>query len=502
MTMGAVLVTIVTISIIFILYGETRKWYIKRKMKNFSSPKQLPILGLSGRFIGKPNEEFINIISGIFAEVKSTPVQAWFGPILMVGITEPRDIQTILTSEDCLNRPSFASHFKCRTSLIATDRDIWKPHRRALNSVFNLKMLQSYVPLLNHKACILAKQMEPFLQEPGDLYRTISIGMIDSVAKTTTGIETNLQLNGRGSTLYEIFRLIMNNVQYRATRFWLRWDFVWNISKLGREEQIPFKTANIFIDEMYQKKVSELQSLNTVGINYLEEVKQKHATNYLEKCLILEQEGVFNYENVLDQMFFINLAGFETLSTTVYNTLLLLAINQEHQNSVVKELQSIFDSSDCDVTQDDLSRMQYLELVIKETLRLFSPFSFIARKSSADIELVNGIIPPDTFILINVMHLHRNPKIWGKNVLEFDPNRFLPENIEKRPPFSFIPFSGGARNCMGMKYAMISAKITLFHLLRRYKFSTDLKFEDIRVKYNIMLEVINEKPLRMEIRKF
>ncbi|XP_031618056.1 probable cytochrome P450 313a4 [Contarinia nasturtii] len=500
--MSAVLATILIISIIFILYGELRKWFVKRKIRNFESPRQLPMLGVAARFIGKPNEDIIDIVFDIFDEVKSTPIQVWLGPFLMIGISEPPDIETILTSDDCLNKPYFYEHAKCKTSLIATNREIWKPHRRALNTAFNLKMLQSYVPLLNHKSRILIEQMEPFLQEPGDIYRMIYIGMIDMVTKTTMGTEMNLQLNGRGAYLYNIAKLIMNNIQYRITRFWFRWDFMWNISKVGHDEKIPLKNGYGFIDELYEKRVNELQSLKLQGIDYLEEVKEKNATNFLDKCLILEQEGVFSHENVLDQMRLIVLAGMDTSAIAVFGTLLLLAMNQKHQDLVVEELRSIFDSADSDVTQDDLSRMQYLERVIKESLRLLSPTPFIVRKPSANIELAKGIIPRGAFVVINILHLHRNPKIWGENALEFDPDRFLPGNIAKRPPFSYIPFSGGARNCIALKYAMISAKITIAHLLRRYKFITNLKFEDIRVKAHLVLEVINEKPLRMEERNF
>ncbi|XP_031618068.1 uncharacterized protein LOC116337548 [Contarinia nasturtii] len=500
--MSAVLATILIISVIFIIYGEIRKWFIKRKMRNFESPKQLPILGVAGRVIGKSNEEFINIVFDIFDEVKSTPIQVWFGPFLAIFISEPPDIETILTSDDCLNKPYLYEHMKCKTSIIATNREVWKPHRRALNTAFNLKILQSFVSIFNHKSCIIIKQMEPFLQEPGDLYRTIFIGMIDMITKTTMGTEMNLQLNGRGVVLYDIVKSVMNNIQYRITRCWLRWDFMWNISKVGRDEKIPLKNGNRSIDEIYEKKVNELRLLKSQGIDYLEEAKEKNATNILEKCLILEQEGVFSHENVLDQMRVIILAGIDTSSITVFGTLLMLAINEKHQDLVVEELRSIFDSADSDVTQENLSRMQYLERVIKETLRLLSPVPFIIRKPSADIESAKGIIPRGAFVVINILHLHRNPKIWGENALEFDPDRFLPENIAKRPLFSYIPFSGGARNCIGMKYAMMSTKITLAHMLRRYKFITNLKFEDIRLKTHLVLEVINEKPLRMEVRNF
>lgn len=98
--------------------------------------------------------------------------------------------------------------------------------------------------------------------------------------------------------------------------------------------------------------------------------------------------------------------------------------------------------------------------------------------------------------------MHRNPQIWGDNVNEFDPDRFLRENIASRLPFSYIPFSGGPRNCIGMKYAMISAKIILCHLLRQYKFNSDLTIDKICVETHLVLEIINENPLRIEERVF
>ncbi|XP_055304013.1 probable cytochrome P450 313a4 [Sitodiplosis mosellana] len=499
--MNLVIILVLMLTIL-VLYGEIRKWIIKRKLGSFESPKQIPILGVAGRFIGKSNDQIIDIVLKIIKEAKSTPVHAWFGPILAIGICEPEDVQIILSSDGCLNRPYFYDHFHYKLSIIATDKEIWKPHRCALNSAFNMKALQSYIPHLNDKSRILLKQMEPFLEERGDLYRTIFICMMDMIARTTMGSELNLQIKERGESLYRTVKIIMNSVQYRVVRFWLRSDFIYNWSKVGRDEKLPLQTGNSLIEEMYNNKVDELNLLKSQGIDFLEQVKSENSANFLEKCLILERDGVFNHETVLDQLSAIALGGFDTSTSTAFSTLLMLAMNQKHQGTVLEELRSVFETADCDVTQTHLAGMPYMERVIRETMRLLPPTPLIARQSSADIKLPRGTVPKDAFVVINIMQLHRNPRIWGENVTEFDPDRFLPENIAKRPPFSYIPFSGGVRNCIATKYAMISAKITLAHLLRRFKFTTDLKFEDIRVKTHLILEVTNVNPLQIEERNF
>lgn len=175
------LISIFIVLCIFILYGETRKWFIKRKLRYFESPKQWPIVGITGRFIGRTNDDFIDIVFDAFDEVKSTPVQAWLGPVLIIGLLEPEDIQTVLTSSDCLNKPYVYKFLHCNTSILSSDKEMWKPHRRALNAAFNTKMLQIYVQFLNDKSRILLKKMEPFLDEPGDLYHTIFICMMGNL---------------------------------------------------------------------------------------------------------------------------------------------------------------------------------------------------------------------------------------------------------------------------------------------------------------------------------
>lgn len=379
------IVSIFIVVIVMIIYGEIRKFIIKRKLFHFDSPKQIPILGVAGRLLGTTNNDLIEIIFKMYNEVKSTPFQVWFGPILVIGISEPKDIQVILNNDNCLNKPYFYHQFNCNTSIIATEKKIWKPHRRALNSAFNVKILQSNLTFLNEKSRILINKMEPYLNQPGDLYRTIFICMMDMITITTMGVEMTLQ-SDRGQFLYGIAKQIMNNMQYRVSRFWLRWDFIYSMTKSYRDEMRWVQDGNNFIEELYEKRSSNLKFLLAHGIDYLKEAKDKNNSNFLEKCLILEQIGVFSHENVLDQMRVIILAGMDTSSIAIFGTLLMLAINQKHQDLVVEELRSILDSSNCDVTQDHLVSMQYMERVIKESMRLLTPVPFIGRTPSTDFE--------------------------------------------------------------------------------------------------------------------
>lgn len=428
-----------------IIYVEIQKWFTQKKMKNFATMKQLPVIGIAGRFIGVSNEEIVETVCEALKEVEKTPVQVWLGPILAVAVCEPQDIQVILMEEHCLNKPHFYQQLNCDTSIIATNREIWRPHRRALNTAFNPKMLQSYMPLLNEKTRILMKVIEKHGTGDIDLYHILFICLIDMITRTTMGVEMNLQ-SERGRFLSNVAKTIMSSIQYRITRLWLVSDFVYSFTKVFREEKAALEHGAAFMEEIYQTRLNELKHLRDKGIDYLEIAKEKNSTNLLEKCITLERDGIFTHENVIDQLRVILLAGIDTSSITIFSTLLMLAIHPKHQDLVVAELRSIFDDADCEVMPHHLANMNYLERVIKESLRLFPPAPFIGRKCSADVELAAGTIPKNTFVLVNIMQLHHNQRIWGANAEEFEPDRFLPENVAKRPPFSYIPFSGGSRN--------------------------------------------------------
>lgn len=158
----------------------------------------------------------------------------------------------------------------------------------------------------------------------------------------------------------------------------------------------------------------------------------------------------------------------------------------------MEEINEVY-ALDDEITFESLNKLKYMDLVIKESLRIAPVGPVIFRETMEDFELEKGlIIPKGTTFVVNIFALHRRKDIWGEKAEEFDPDNFLPENVAKRHPCSFIPFSVGRRNCIGHRYAMLSMKIILLKLFKNFKFSTDIKFEEMRFKAVLTLKLCGD----------
>lgn len=169
---------------------------------------------------------------------------------------------------------------------------------------------------------------------------------------------------------------------------------------------------------------------------------------------------------------------------------------------------------------DSLQNFTYLNMVVNESLRLLPILPYLLRRTTADVKLgilttnlfsihfklnlkfisENFTIPAGVNIVINLFHLLRNADAWGKDFKSFNPDNFLPENIERIGSANFLPFSYGPRNCIGYKYAMVSVKIALITVLKNFKLKTTHTMDNLRFDLDLMIKLKEKHMVTLEIR--
>ncbi|XP_021706405.1 probable cytochrome P450 313a1 [Aedes aegypti] len=183
------------------------------------------------------------------------------------------------------------------------------------------------------------------------------------------------------------------------------------------------------------------------------------------------------------------------------HTCLLLAMNPAIQQKAYQEVQQFIETENSYIDADILRKLVYIEAVLKESMRLLPVGSLISRKNLQDIVLDGHIIPKNTPLLMKPYSLHRRPDIWGSDAEQFVPERFLGEDSKRRHPYAFIPFSGGPRGCIGLRYAMMTLKIMLALILKNFEISTQLKYRDLRIHYQLSLNLAGPHAVSLERRR-
>ena len=163
------------------------------------------------------------------------------------------------------------------------------------------------------------------------------------------------------------------------------------------------------------------------------------------------------------------IAGYETTSTALAYATYILATHPEEQQKLQEHIDAHFDPESEDImpSYEVVSEMDYLDMFIRETLRMFPIVpSSINRQCAEDLYIKDvGVVPAGTIINIDMYGLHYNPALWGP----LDPNEFHPERFStKRHPMAWIPFGAGPRSCIRMRFAVLEMKMLLVRLLKTY----------------------------------
>jgi cytochrome P450 / NADPH-cytochrome P450 reductase len=177
-----------------------------------------------------------------------------------------------------------------------------------------------------------------------------------------------------------------------------------------------------------------------------------------------------DHETVRDQILMHLSNGFNGPSITGAWLVYVLATHPDVEEKLIAEIDGISGGDpDYDLQYEDLMRLPYTTQVIKETLRIYPPMPITVRRSHKDGRLGHYRIRKDDVIFVGTLAAQRDPRYWGPNADEFDPEQFAMEKVVGRPLHAFIPFSIGKRQCMAQEVTFMMLRVVLFEIYKRYR---------------------------------
>lgn len=166
-------------------------------------------------------------------------------------------------------------------------------------------------------------------------------------------------------------------------------------------------------------------------------------------------------------LFFI--AGFETTSTLLFWASYALVMNPHLQERLHQQVKQAKESSG-KLDYETLQSIKYLDAFINETLRMYPPIVQFIRQCTEEHTLPNGLtIEKGVSILVPTYYVHHDEANYPEPE-KFDPERFMPENKDQIESAAFLAFAQGSRNCIGMRFALLEAKMALANLILKYQF--------------------------------
>ena len=403
---------------------------------------------------------------------------------VFVTIYDPNLIKQFLNKETMVTVKYLAltkgtmSEFS-KHSLVFTEGEKWKRLRKLISQVFHFEYMNSSLPTIRATAqewiarnckssespCIVNVSKEFKMYTSTTLWR-IFFGennfTEDDKAAETVGLLLGNVKRGRDLNM-SVLSFIFGSSFFKL-----------GLRSIDREFMRDQKIINkIFYSKLnHLKEKQKLKSTEHQGGNFGESTKFK---NLIE--LLLEQsEGLSNPE-IVAQISTFFLAGTDTTSELLAISHYLLATYPEAQNKLREEVLTHIGKTE-EVTYDHISKMEYLNAVIKEAFRFGGPSMGVIPRIVTQNFMLNEIeIKKGTVINVSSTGVAYNPQLFS-NPEDFRPERW----IEKVEPGTIdtsthLPFSAGGRRCIGEQLALIESKVMLCELVRRFKIELKLPYK-------------------------
>ncbi|GFQ88118.1 cytochrome P450 4V2 [Trichonephila clavata] len=368
----------------------------------------------------------------------------------------------------------------------------WKPRRKSLNPCFHHDMLKRYLEVFNAYSQTLVNILKQETEkEFCDIRKHLTGTALDIICETMLGFSVGA-VNDTESQYIKALERLSDIGTKKLFTFWLWPYIIFRFTSYYREGYPCIELFHDLARSGFNKRKKEYLSKNTKDGN----AKHKALIDVLLK-LHLESQELSEEEAVSEIVSFI-VAGYETISVSATWALFLIGHHPDVQKNIHEELDKVFaEDNDIYATEEDLNQLVYLNSVLMESNRIYTTVPFFGRQANEDIIICGHTIPKGASCFVASYFLHKDENVFP-DPEKFDPDRFSPENSTKIPEGAFVPFSAGARNCIGKSYALMELKTIMSYILRNYTVeSLDSKDEIVP---EMKIELAPSTAIRLRIR--
>ncbi|XP_038618781.1 cytochrome P450 3A24-like [Tachyglossus aculeatus] len=391
-------------------------------------------------------------------------------PIL--AVLDPDIIKTVLVKEfhdSFPNRRNFGLNGALDSSLTVAEYHTWKRIRTIISPTFTSGKLKEMFPIIKHYGKILVQNIEKKVEknEPVNMKEIFGTYSLDVVTSTSFGVDIDSMNNPNDPFVKQIKKLLSFSFISPLIIFSAVFPFLVPVLEKMNLSVFSRDALEFFVGVTHNFKEKRQKGVHKGRVDFLQLMVDTQSSDGNPEA----SEKNHSYKEMTDveisaQAIIFIFAGFETTSSTLNFVSYNLATHPEVQKKLQEEIDSILPNK-ASPTYESISQMDFLDMVVQETLRLFPPGGRIERVCKETIQIKGLTIPKGTVITIPAFVLHRDPEHWPEPE-EFRPERFSKEEKALRDPYVYLPFGAGPRNCIGMRFALLNMKAALIILLQNF----------------------------------
>ncbi|XP_041470978.1 cytochrome P450 3A6-like [Lytechinus variegatus] len=477
--------TVATI-VIFFIYDFWTHTYFKRL--GIPGPPPKPIFGNAMDF-GRPIFEVLGEYSEKYGPVVG--IYMFRRPVLVISDLDMLRNIMVKDFHNFYNKfPLPLGSGSLDTALFLLRDAQWKRVRDVITPSFTGKKMKMMSDIINECADMMVEKLHQSSEDGGNVETQELFGsfVMDALASCAFGLKVNSQKDKNDpfvKNAAKLFEIYFTSPVFMAVSFIpsLRpifeffnftlfpkdvIDFFHDVTEktVAMRESQPSEQGKDFLQLLIDAKNGKAKM---VIENDDDDVHNKYFKDAgAEESVSTKTKKYLTKEELFGQSIIFLSAGYETTATLLTYASYLLASNPDCQDKLIAEIDDVVPKRD-DVSYTSISKMPYLDQVVCEVLRIYPP-GVLSDRECGETCTYNGCrIDKGIQIWIPTYSIQRDPNHWP-DPLKFDPERFTKENREGRDPFTWMPFGAGPRICLGMRFALMEAKMALVRSLQEVRF--------------------------------